>query len=97
MFVFGFYCEAFVGVRPSVALFRHFFSLRFSTGALLSGCVSFVDVLNGNSILQAGKKVEGFRRHWVYLDARDTNPRLELPTELPERIHGWGSTKLTDP
>ncbi|KAE8784143.1 hypothetical protein D1007_42315 [Hordeum vulgare] len=26
--VFAFYCEAFVGVRPSVALFHHFFSLR---------------------------------------------------------------------
>jgi hypothetical protein len=29
--VFGFSCEAFMGVRPSVALFRHFWCMRVST------------------------------------------------------------------
>ena len=28
--IFSFYCESFVGVRPSVALFRHVFSLWFT-------------------------------------------------------------------
>ncbi|KAI4987756.1 hypothetical protein ZWY2020_028514 [Hordeum vulgare] len=33
--VFAFYYEAFVGVQPSMALFRHFFSLRLHDGAHL--------------------------------------------------------------
>ncbi|KAI4996132.1 hypothetical protein ZWY2020_041273 [Hordeum vulgare] len=40
--VFSFYCEAFVGVRPSVAHFRHFFSPRLHDDAHLSVCVSFM-------------------------------------------------------
>jgi hypothetical protein len=30
---FAFTCEAFLGVEPSVALFRHFYSLRVTAGA----------------------------------------------------------------
>ncbi|KAE8817878.1 retrotransposon unclassified [Hordeum vulgare] len=40
--IFAFYCEAFLGVQPSVALFRHFFSLRLHDDAHLLACVSFV-------------------------------------------------------
>jgi hypothetical protein len=37
--IFAFFCEAFVGVLPSVALFRHFFSLRLTAVNQCSGCV----------------------------------------------------------
>ena len=30
--IFALYCEAFMGVMPSVALFRHLFYLRISSG-----------------------------------------------------------------
>ena len=39
--LFAFYCEAFLGVRPSVALFRCFFSARRSGGGSGPGCVGF--------------------------------------------------------
>ncbi|KAE8809111.1 hypothetical protein D1007_14289 [Hordeum vulgare] len=51
--IFAFYCEAFVGVRPSVALFRHFFSLRFTAPGQRSACISFIDVAGAGSHLKA--------------------------------------------
>ncbi|KAE8817730.1 hypothetical protein D1007_04592 [Hordeum vulgare] len=60
--VFAFYCEAFVGVRTSVALFRHFFSVRRHDGAHSSTCVASVAVQRGNILLKAWKKVENFRQ-----------------------------------
>ena len=42
--VFAFVCEAMVGIHPSVALLRHFFSLRLSDPTQCSGCVSFLAV-----------------------------------------------------
>ena len=37
---FAFFCEGFLGVRPSVAVFCHFYSLR-TTAPGVTGCVSF--------------------------------------------------------
>ncbi|KAE8777308.1 hypothetical protein D1007_49915 [Hordeum vulgare] len=42
--VYAFYCEAFVGVRPSVVLFCHFFNLR-STAPGQPPCVSPLSML----------------------------------------------------
>jgi hypothetical protein len=39
--IFHYFCEEFVGVRPSVALFRVFFEARLDTGGAISGCLSF--------------------------------------------------------
>ena len=39
--IFAYYCEAHVGVKPSVALLRHYFSLWTSRGSA-SACASFV-------------------------------------------------------
>ena len=39
--LFAFYCEAFLGVRPSVAFFRCFFSARRSGGSSGPGCLGF--------------------------------------------------------
>ena len=39
--IFSYYCDAHVGVMPSVALLRHFFSLRV-TGSHTSACAGFV-------------------------------------------------------
>jgi hypothetical protein len=38
---FAFLCEAMVGIPPSVALFRHFFSLHLVDELQCSGCVAF--------------------------------------------------------
>src|SRR3954464_9757987 len=42
MAVFAHLCENFVGVRPNVALFRHFFAPRVEKGEPLSGGVAWV-------------------------------------------------------
>ena len=94
--VFAFYCEAFMGVKPEVALFRHFFSLRLHDGAQRSACISFIVVQSGNMLFKAGKKVENFRHCWVFLDVQGLNARLELSKGLPEKTPAWGSAKLTD-
>src|SRR3954469_7424803 len=39
--IFAYYCEAHVGVQPSVALLRHYFYLRTSKGSP-SACAGFV-------------------------------------------------------
>ena len=65
--IFAFYCEACVGVMPSVALLRHFFFLRIKEGHC-SGCVGFVAANKTNAISKAGKKAEGFTSKWVLMD-----------------------------
>ncbi|KAE8777545.1 hypothetical protein D1007_49656 [Hordeum vulgare] len=95
--VFAFYCEAFVGVHPSVALLRHFFSLRLHDDAHLSACVSIVAAQSGNMLLMVGKKVDNFRHCWVHMFLKDANPRLEEPEELPEKTSPWSSANLSDP
>ncbi|VAI59304.1 hypothetical protein VPH35_111509 [Triticum aestivum] len=59
--IFAYYCEARVGVQPSVALLRHYFSLRLSRGPL-SACTSFDAYGGSNAISKPGKRIEGFRR-----------------------------------
>lgn len=61
--IFAFYCEAYVGVMPSVALLCHFFFLGLKEGPC-SGCVGFVVANKTNAISTAGKKAEGFRSKW---------------------------------
>ncbi|KAE8782363.1 hypothetical protein D1007_44281 [Hordeum vulgare] len=75
--VFAFDHEAFIGVRPSVALFRHFFSLCLHDGAHLSACVSFVASQSGSFILKVGKK---FGDDDLRLQAED------LPTEELNKV-----------
>ncbi|KAE8803586.1 hypothetical protein D1007_20537 [Hordeum vulgare] len=95
--VFAFYCEAFIGVRTSMALFGYFFSPRLQNGAHLSAGVSFVAAESGNLLLKAGKKVENFRHRWVLMSLKDATPRLEESEELPEKTSVWSLAKLSDP
>nr|XP_020195989.1 uncharacterized protein LOC109781799 [Aegilops tauschii subsp. strangulata] len=81
---------------PSVALFCHFFYLRIN-GNQCSGCACFITDNGSNAISRARKKVEDFRNKWVFMDAKCSYPRLELPTGLPIPREGWSHKKLTDP
>ena len=54
--IFAYYCEAHVGVKPSVALLRHFFSLRVSS-AQVSACTSFIAYSSSNAISKPGKRI----------------------------------------
>ena len=55
--IFAYYCEAYLGVMPSVALLRHFFFLRVSEGHI-SGCANFVAAGKANSISSTGKRAD---------------------------------------
>ena len=94
--IFAYYCEAHVGVQPSVALLRHYFYLRTSRGPA-SACASFIAYGGAIAILNPGKRIEGFRSKWVLVDAGRIHPRLILPTEQPTSSSDWGRAELVDP
>ena len=82
MLIFAYYCEAHVWVMPSVALLRHFFSLR-TNGDHTSACAGFVAYSKANAISKTGKRVDGFGSKWVMMNARCIHPQLALPTAPP--------------
>ena len=55
--IFAYYCEAYLGAMPSVALLRHFFSLRVIDGSI-SGCANFVASGKANSISSTRKRAD---------------------------------------
>lgn len=66
--VFAFVCEAMVGIAPSVALLRHFFSLHLTDPLQRSGCVSFhavAAIADSGIDFELSPVVGGFRRRWV--------------------------------
>ena len=60
--VFAYTCEAFLGVRPSVALFRHFYSLERSAGAHVIGSLRF-RIARAFLKGKVSKHQDSFRRH----------------------------------
>src|SRR3954468_17979984 len=94
--IFAYYCEAHVGVQPSVALLHHYFSLRVSRGSP-SACASFVAYGGAIAISNPRKRIEGFRSKWVLVDAGRIHPRLILPAEQPASSSEWCRAELTDP
>ena len=94
--IFAYYCEAHVGVRTSVALLRHYFSLWVS-GAHITACASFITYSNSNAISNPGKRIEGFRSKWVMVDVGRIHPRLVLPTGQPKAVDAWSRAELDDP
>ncbi|KAE8789782.1 hypothetical protein D1007_35994 [Hordeum vulgare] len=74
--IFTFYCNAFLHASPTVALFCHFFSLRFAAQVQRSSCVSFINDKGEIIRLNVGKKVEGYRHYSVFMDVCQFNPLL---------------------
>jgi hypothetical protein len=88
--VFAYACEAWIGIKPSVASFRHLFSLRSFGLNQSSGSVSFIATARteGDFIdLKWMKKVEDFRSGWLFVDILEES-ELFLVTRVPP-------TKLT--
>ena len=83
--IFAYYCEAHIGVKPSVDLLLHYLSLRVS-GGHISACVSFIAYSNSNAISKYGKRIEGFRSKWVMVDVGRLHPCLVLPTGQPKAV-----------
>ena len=93
--IFAYYCEAYLGVMPSVALLRHFFFLRVSEGHI-SGCANFIASSKANSISSTRKRADNIRSKWVMVDAKLAHPRLTLPTEVPWQGKEWPRAELVD-
>ena len=83
-------------MKPSVALLRHYFSLRTSRGTV-SACASFIVYGSSIAISNPGKRIEGFRSKWVLVDAGRVHPRLVLPTGHPSSSDDWSRVELVDP
>ena len=97
--IFAYLCEAFLGVMPSVALWRCFYSLRITAGNQRSGCASFriADGMAEKIInMRIAKKVEGFRTRWIYMDAKQFSPLFLIPTEPAVKSSGWEHDELRD-
>jgi hypothetical protein len=44
-----------------------------------------------------GKKAEGYRQRWVFMDARRASPLLMTPVAPAEQGSEWGHKRLVDP
>ena len=91
--VFAFVCEAMVGITPSVALLRHFFSLHLTGPRQSSGCVGFqaVAATAGMGIdFELPSSTSEFRTRWVFVDAGVLNPLLQALVGPAIPNSGWG-------
>ena len=89
-----------VGIPPSVALLRHFFSLRLSDPTQCSGCVSFLAVPEtAASGIDFGlpPPAARFRERWLYVDVGVPSPLLSPPTSPAVPNSGWDHEMLTSP
>jgi hypothetical protein len=97
--VFAYACEAWIGIKPLVAYFRHLFSLRSSGLNQSSGCVSFITTAGTESDfidLKWMKKVEDFRSRWLFVDILEES-ELFLVTGLPPtKLTTWVSEALPE-
>jgi hypothetical protein len=82
--IFAFWCEAFVGIFPSVALFRSFYSMRFIEPMECSGGLAFTSV-PGRAFLPMSRSLPLplFRGNWLYMNAGVRSPQYDTPTALP--------------
>src|SRR4051812_16800661 len=98
--VFAFICEAMMGISPSVALLRHFFSLRLADPTQCSVCVHFVAASEtAASGIDFGlpSPSAGFRERWLYVDVGVPSPLLSKPTLPAIPNSGWGQETLESP
>jgi hypothetical protein len=97
--VFAYAYEAWIGIKPSVAYFRHLFSLRFSGLNQSSGCVSFIATTGaeGDFIdLKWMKKVEDFRSHWFFVDILEESELFLVTGIPPVKLNTWASEALPE-
>ncbi|KAE8805610.1 hypothetical protein D1007_18277 [Hordeum vulgare] len=96
---FAFLCEAFVGITPSVALLRHFFSLELVSEEQCSGCTSLkmadASVL-GALDAELLPEAEGFRLQWVQVETAEAGALLHPPSTPRTSNHGWMREELND-
>ena len=107
--IFAYLCEAYIGIRPSVELFRNFYALRSTTSNEVAGCISFrvadtrsknyipIAWVGENAVTKVMKKVDDFRKRWFLVDAKAKNHLLDMPVAPPKKWARWASEALEGP
>lgn len=93
--IFTHLCEAFVGVMPSLELFRHFFAMRLIPRNRVSSCVCFrlASKAKAASFISLGlyTHVKEWRRKWVLTDTLRASLLLREPDTQAEKRAGWAT------
>jgi hypothetical protein len=84
--IFSFWCEAFVGISPFVALLRSYYSLRLTDPRESSGCLSFTPVPGRVFVpMSLSPLLPHFRGGWLFVDVRERSLHYDVPEALPAR------------
>jgi hypothetical protein len=97
--VFAYACEAWIGIKPSVAYFCHLFSLQSSGLNQSSGCISFIATTGteGDFIdLKWMNKVEDFRSCWLFIDILEESELFLVTGVPPTKLTTWASEALPE-
>jgi hypothetical protein len=97
--VFTYACEAWIGIKPSVAYFHHLFSLQSSGLNQSSECVSFIATarMEGDFIdLKWMKKFEDFWCRWLFVDILEELELFLITGIPPVKLTTWASEALPE-
>jgi hypothetical protein len=97
--VFTYACEAWIGIKPSVAYFRHLFSLRSSGLNQSLGFISLIATTRteGDFIdLKWMKKVEDFWSCWLFVDILEESELFLVTGVPPAKLTIWASEALPE-
>nr|BAD54688.1 hypothetical protein [Oryza sativa Japonica Group] len=95
--IFAHLCEMFIGVRPSLRLFRWFFTVQsVSPPSVVGGCYFQPrgPVLNRYIPCALRKKWDDWKSDWFYTPLAD-EARLRLPSQPPAQASSWRAPGLT--
>ena len=104
--IFAYLCEAYLGVRPSVALFRNFYSLRCTAAGERTGCVFFhiaddmgsvyipMSWSGDKPVTALVKKVGDFRQRWLLIGVKSPCAFLDVPEAPPVKNSHWCKSAL---
>jgi hypothetical protein len=99
MAIFQHLCEAYIRVRPSVALFRIFFEARLDASGAISGCLIFR--LHSSMVMRfnpmPSRDWEEWRANWCFVRfAEEDDPMAYAePMGAPETLPSWTSSVST--
>nr|CAH66337.1 OSIGBa0097I24.5 [Oryza sativa] len=89
--IFAHLCEMFIGVRPSLRLFRWFFTVQsVSPPSVVGGCYFQPrgPVLNRYIPCALRKKWDDWKSDWFYTPLAN-EARLRLPSQPPAQVSSW--------
>jgi hypothetical protein len=89
--IFQYLCEAFVGVHPSVALFRVFFEVCLNAGSAI--CFHLRPSMETCFISMSNREWEDWRVNWCFMrfSEEDDPVAYAEPTGFPEALPIWTS------